>query len=204
MHDFLDIGLIVFVVYLISLLFVLVKATLSWGNYSVKSCWVSELGITTKKSARAFNFAISLYGLLSLLLIIKLFYMLPHTNTAYLLLLFLTLTSLSTFFVGVFPMDTKPNGHLIASSSTFFSVLISSIISIYLVLNTHIFPRIILFLNITTLIILPLYTFAACYEKSAQNSLQKFLVNNKGLWEWSALILACSWNLIISVWILSK
>jgi hypothetical membrane protein len=169
MHDFLDIGLIVFVVYLIALLFVLAKATLSWGNYSVKSCWVSELGITTKKSARAFNFAISLYGLLSLLLIFKLFYIMPHTNVSCLFLMFLTIISISTFFVGVFPMDTKPNGHLIASGSTFFSVLISSIISIYLVLNTHFFPRFILFLNITTLIILPLYTFAACYEKSAED-----------------------------------
>lgn len=200
-------GLISFIAYILVLVVTLVISKQKHEGYSIKSFWVSELGQNGSPNHKWFNVNVTAFGLLAFIFVTAFHSLLPNLFLSKLGVSFLYLTCLSTVLVGLFPMDTKPKAHWLTSIMIFTGINGSALFTIYPILVSMDVPNWTIIINLLILFSFPLLVFSKYLKVSKRKPffyLVEFIVNHKGLWEWTACLSAISWDLIMSILTLER
>ena len=190
---------ILFGIGIIAFISIIIICTRRYPNYSILRRTISGLGLPDYRSAKLFNPAMSLMGIL---LFPFPFYLIPalppHWTTTIGIIAFIC-NPIGLILLGLFP-EHKETGHIIAAGLGMGGLIIANIFLIYPILISDL-SKIIAVLTIITLFnCVPLAIAARKTLRTyvPDQPIDK-LIFNLNLWEWSQFILLQLW--IVAIYI---
>ena len=178
---------------------IIIKCITLYPNYSILSRIISGLGNTEQKSAKIFNPAILIMGVLLLPFPYYLFQVLPINLISYIGIGTFYSNPIGMVLLGIFP-ENKEKGHYVAAALGMGGLLLANIILIYPIilssLNNTIVVITIIMLIFCVPLVISLIKNVRSYEpdKRIEN-----LFYNLNFWEWFQFIMLQIW--IIAVYI---
>lgn len=139
--------------------FIIYRSIRLFAGYSMSTHLVSDLGIKVSHYRILFNAGTVVYGVVGTLIPFVLLQVLPKTTFTTISVVSITITSLCLALLGLFPMD-KPVLHASLSVIEFAALFMSYLFTLYIFLNSSIFPSILILLNVILLMCIVLFTWA--------------------------------------------
>jgi hypothetical protein len=199
----LNIFLSFYLLYLALLVVAVLKAISKFKGFSKTCIWVSDLGKVGKGSAKYFNKAINLYGLLSLSLAIKAYYVFPQTMEAQIIIAALMFISTATFLLGFFPKNSKAILHFTTGAVAFTGVLVIAFFGMQLDSKIHFFPEYFGIMHFILLYFTPIALIGGVldYAKVYPKKLNLF-IRITGIIEWLVFVITILWNFSMAIFLI--
>jgi hypothetical protein len=194
----------IYLIYLTLLVAVLAKAISKFKGFPYTCIWVSDLGKVGKGSAKYFNRAISLYGLLSISLALKAYEVLPQNQEGHIIVIVLAIISSATFFLGFFPKNSKAIMHFVTGSFAFIGVLVIAYFGMQLDSKIQFFPQYFGIMHFILLYFTPIALIGGILDYAKINPKElKGFIKITGIIEWLVFIITILWNFLMAFFLLT-
>lgn len=205
MNDFIFVGLMLYLIYIPSFLFLLSVAKNKYKNYSISSFWVSNLGEHKSPSYLVFATSFFIFEILNLFFVKIFLGLLPCITLTKVATISFCLAIFSSMFIVFLPVDKKPKIHERVANLLFAGLFGSFLFTIYPIYISDTIPNSLIILNVIALFFLILLasSFIILRSKYGMEALvnmveirkkeKSFILRNAAFWEWIVLLLVTLW-----------